>query len=122
MLRSLSYINLILLVCYFLAYLQNGSAFTVFGLLGATVFSWLILRRLEGQKPFRFAENLFAVITLGFCFWLTLGAVNQLLDAIDYQYFPFSLLSLISYSFLLAILLSLHVWQSSREYLLKKDE
>ncbi|CAM4264733.1 hypothetical protein SAMN06265348_108237 [Pedobacter westerhofensis] len=123
MLRTLSYLNLTGAVCYFLAYLQNGSGFVITGLLAAVVFQWLVLRSQErGQSGWSILHWLFAVLTLVFALYLGYGAFFLLLGAMEYQYYPLGTLLLTGSGFILMLSLLFHVFLSWRENLAKKDE
>jgi hypothetical protein len=103
MLRTLSYLNLIFSVIYFLVYLQNGGFGPVSALLGVVVFSWMVLRGLEnGQEKWPLLQWVAALMSLVFAGLTGYGAIVLLLDAVEYQYYPLQVLLLIVSGFLFA--------------------
>ena len=122
MLRSLSYLNLIAAVLYFLVYLQNGSSWPVTGLLCVIVSNWMTLRSLERdhdkwsvlQWPLSFLSLLYALFLLYSAGNLTLGAIN-------YQYFPLDSILLVISGLLFAVLIILQLFLSFREIVVKKS-
>lgn len=123
MLKTLSYLNLALAVCYFLGYLQNSNALVVSGLLAGMVFNWLVLRDLERQQFKRgYFVYLLGLATLLFAAYIGYSAVLLLLDAIGYQYYPFNIILLISSGLFLALCLLLHLLNSAFKYSAKKDD
>ena len=122
MLRTMSYVNLIFAVCYFLAYLQNGSSTVIGGLLIVVVYSWLVLRKLErGERGSNVIQWVLAAGVLIFALYIGYSAVSTLLDAIDYQYFPGSSLLLIGSGLLFSLGLFFHLYLSLGANNEKKD-
>ena len=123
MLKTLSYLNLALAVCYFLGYLQNSHALIISGLLTSMVFNWLVLRDLERQqfKP-GFILYLLGLVTLLFAAYMGYSAVLLSLDAIEYQYYPANSILLISSGLFFALSLLLHLLKSGLKYSSKKDD
>ena len=122
MLRTMSYVNLIFAVCYFLAYLQSGSSTVILGLLVVVVYSWLVLRKLEREEPgWGVVQWLLAACVLVFALYIVYSAVSTLLDAIDYQYFPASSLLLIGSGLLFSLGLFFHLYLSLGANNEKKD-
>lgn len=123
MLKTLSYLNLIFAVCYFLGYLQNSNALVISGLLASLVFNWLALRNLEREQ---FKRTLFVVFlalaTLMFALYIGYSAVFLLTDAIAYQYYPLNTVLLIISGVFFAFSLLLHVFNSALKYSVKKDD
>jgi hypothetical protein len=123
MLRTLSYLNLTAAVCYFLVYLQNGSRLIIAGLLCAVVYQWLVLRSAElGQGGKSVIQRIFAVLTLFFALYLGYGATLLLLSAVEYEYYPLSVLLLSGCGLLLMLALLLHLFLSRSVNSVKKDE
>lgn len=123
MLRTLSYVNLIFAVGYFLAYLQNSSPQVITGLLSVVIFNWLVLRRLEKNN---WRQDIWwwilAVASLGFSGYISYGAIALLLDAADFQYYPSSILILSGSGLLLTISVIFHLFLSFSKINWKKDE
>ncbi|MBB6499681.1 hypothetical protein [Pedobacter cryoconitis] len=89
MLRTLSYLNLVFAVVYFLAYLQDGNRIVVFGLLVVVVFNWMALLNLENEKrDWSLWQWLCAGITLLYALYMGYGAVSLFIDAIGHHYYP----------------------------------
>ncbi|MET1053748.1 MAG: hypothetical protein ABWY16_00430 [Pedobacter sp.] len=123
MLRTLSYLNLIGTVCYFLAYLQNGNSIVITGLLGVIVYQWLSLRNQErGQSSWTVIQLIFAFLTLVFALYLGYGGFSLLLSLMEYQYYPLSSLTLVGYGLLLMFSLLFHLFFSWRANSVKKVE
>jgi hypothetical protein len=124
MLRTLSYLNLIAAVCYFLVYLQNGSRLIIAGLLCAVVYQWLVLRSEElgqgGGNPVM--QRIFAALSLLFALYLGYSAALLLLSAVEYQYYPENMLLLTGSGLLLMLGLLFHLFLSWRANSVKKDE
>jgi len=123
MLKSLSYLNLIISVSYFLAYLQNASRLVVLGLLAVVIFNWMMLVNLERE---RFQPSLvqwiFAAVTLFFAVFLGYGAIQQLLDAIGYYYYPGSMILLIAAGLFFTLTILFHLFLSWSRNSVKKDD
>lgn len=123
MLRTLSYVNLVGTVCYFLAYLQNGSGPVILGLLGVVIYQWLSLRSLElGQSNLTPINLFFAILTLVFAIYLGYSSFSLLLSSMQYQYYPWSSLLLIGAGILLTLSLLFHLFLSWRANSVKKSE
>lgn len=89
MLKNLSYFNLVLAVCYFLLYLQNGSSFVIAGLLGVVVYNWIILRNMErSEKAWKLWQVIPLLLSLFFALYTGFSSFELLLDALDYHFFP----------------------------------
>ena len=118
----MSYVNLIFTVCYFLAYLQNGSAAVIGGLLVVVVYSWLVLRKLEREEHrWNTMQWVLGTGVLILAFYIGYSAVSSLLDAIDYEYFPVSSLLLIGSGLLFSMSLIFHLFLSRSTNNEKKD-
>ena len=123
MLRTLSYLNLIGTVCYFLVYLQNGNPTIILGLLSTIVYQWLILRSQEQERgAWGIIEGFFAVLSLVFALYLGYSAVLLLISVIEYEYYSWNSMLLIGSGLLLMLALLFHLFLSWREKLVKKDE
>lgn len=123
MLRNLSYLNLIFSVCYFLAYLQNGSPLVIFGLLSVVVYNWLILRSMEQQEPKRnLLQWLFGAVSLCFALYITYGDVVLVADAMSYHYYPQSTVILVTAGLLFALSIIFHLFKSYLTISVKKDD
>ena len=119
MLRTLSYLNLLFAVLYFLAYLLNGSRWVVFGLLIVIVFNWMILRSIETlQIKWSVFQWLAGVITLLFASYMGYSAVLLLTDTIEYHYYPAETILLISsgllFSFIIVLQLLMSLYKKNR--------
>jgi hypothetical protein len=112
-----------LTVCYFLAYLQNGSRAVILGLLSAVVFNWLVLWNLErGQSRWSIFQWLLAVLTLLLALSLGYSSLFLLLDVIEYGYYPGAGIILIASGVITMLSLIFHLFFSFIESLVKKDE
>ena len=101
MLRTLSYLNLILAVVYFLGWLQNGSGWIIAGLLFTVVFNWLVLRSMEQAiSGWSFAQWFTAVFTLLFALFTGYSATLLSLSTIEYSNYQWNTLLLIFLGFL----------------------
>lgn len=123
MIRTLSYLNLIFAVIYFLAYLQNGSFEAITGILMVVVFNWMVLRGLEKDSPkwtaFQWVN---AALSLLFAVYISYGATILLLDAISYQYYPMSSMLLSGSGILFALSIFFHVYLAFRNRITKKAD
>ncbi|MBB5635608.1 uncharacterized membrane protein YjjP (DUF1212 family) [Pedobacter cryoconitis] len=115
MLRTLSYLNLIFAVLYFLAYLLNGNHWVVLGLLITVVFNWMILRGMETEQlKWSFFQWLTGIITVLFASWLGYSTILLLMNTIEYHYYPAETVVLIisgllfSFTIFLQLLISLY--------------
>ncbi|MBB6273517.1 uncharacterized membrane protein YjjP (DUF1212 family) [Pedobacter cryoconitis] len=115
MLRTLSYLNLIFAVLYFLAYLLNGNRWVVLGLLITVVFNWMILRDMETEQlKWSFFQWLTGIITVLFASWLGYSTILLLMNTIEYHYYPAETVVLIisgllfSFTIFLQLLISLY--------------
>lgn len=91
--RNLIYLNLILCVGYFLAYLQNSSPAVICGLLSAVLFSWLCLSTAEtGNFRWTLLQWISGILCLLFAVYTGYGAVFLLSGAAEYGYFPAEIL------------------------------
>ena len=113
MLRTLSYLNLVLAVVYFLGWLQNGSGWIIAGLLFTVVFNWLVLRNIE-QASFgwSFPQWFTAVLTLLFAFFTGYSAILLSLSTIEYSNYQWDTLLLIFLGFLFSCTLLSHLFLS----------
>ena len=123
MLRNLSYLNLIVAVLYFLGYLQNGNALAIAGLLSVVVFSWLVLRSLE-RESFRWSlpQWFLSFTSLLYALFLAYSAINLIIDAVGYQYFPLNVVLLIASGLLFALLIILQLFFSLKKFIRKKTD
>ncbi|QNK62700.1 hypothetical protein H7F33_19525 [Pedobacter sp. PAMC26386] len=123
MLRTLSYLNLLFAVLYFLAYLLNGNRWVVFGLLVVIVFNWMTLRNLEtGQAKWEVLQWLAGGITLLYASYMGYGAILLLVDTISYHYYPTETILLIASGFLFAITIFLQLFTALYEKIDKKSD
>lgn len=122
MLKSFSYLNLIISVSYFLGYLQNASRPVIFGLLAAVVFNWMMLVNME-REQFRLTvvQWMFGAITFLFAVFLGYSAIQQLLDAIGYHYYPGSMILLTAAGLLFTLAILFHLFLSWQRNSSKKD-
>ena len=119
--KTLSYLNLIFAVLYFLEYLQNGNPFAIAGVLAVVIFNWMELRGLEREQlKWPVFQWVTAALTLCFALYTGYSAVILLLDAIEYHYYPLASILLISsgLGFTLAILL--HLYLGLKKSIIKK--
>lgn len=123
MLRTLSYLNLIFSVAYFLGYLQNASRWVVLGLLSVVVFNWMVLVNAE-REQFKWSvlQWAFAGLTLLFALFIGYSAVQLLLDAVEHAYYPGSNILLIAAGMLFTLVMLCHLFLSGAKTLVKKDE
>ena len=113
MLRTLSYLNLIFAVLYFLAYLLNGSRWVVFGLLIVIVFNWMVLRGMETlQIKWPVLQWLAGVITFLFASYMGCSTILLLIDTIAYNYYPTETILLISSGLLFSFTIFLQLLTS----------
>ena len=113
MLRTLSYLNLILAVVYFLGWLQNGSGWIIAGLLFTVVFNWLVLRSMEQViSGWSFAQWFTAVFTLFFALFTGYSATLLSLSTIEYSNYQWNTLLLIFLGFLFSGTLLIHLFMS----------
>lgn len=123
MLKTLSYLNLIFAVAYFLEYLQNGNRLTILGLLGVVVYNWLVLRNLEREElKWSVLQWVLACSSLCFALFIGYGAVVLLLDAIDYKYYPWNSVMLITAGTCFMLSIIFHLFISRIESSSKKDD
>lgn len=122
MLSSLSYLNLIAAVLYFLVYLQNGSSWPVAGLLCVIVFNWMTLRSMErGQAKWSVLQWFLSFLSLLYALFLLYSAGNLTLGAINYHYFPLNSSLLVVSGLLFAVLIILQLFLGFREIVVKKS-
>jgi hypothetical protein len=119
MLRTLSYLNLIFAVLYFLAYLLNGNRWVVFGLLIVIVFNWMVLRSMETeQAKWSLLQWVAGLVTLLYASYTGYSAVLLLTDAIEYHYYPAETILLISsgllFSFFIVLQLLMSLYKKNR--------
>lgn len=123
MLRTLSYLNLIFAVLYFLAYLLNGNRWVVFGLLIVIVFNWMVLRGMETLEiKWSVFQWLAGVITLLFASYMGYSTVLLLIDTIGYHYYPAETILLISSGLFLSFTVFLQLLISLYKKIDKKCE
>lgn len=123
MLKTLSYLNLIFAVAYFLEYLQNGNRLTIIGLLAVVVYNWLVLRNLEREElKWSLLQWILACMSLSFGLFIGYGAVNLLLDSIEYKYYPWSSVMLITAGACFMLSIIFHLFISRIESSSKKDD
>lgn len=123
MIRTLSYLNLIFAVLYFLEYLQNGNSFVISGLLATVIFNWLALRSLETEQ-FRWTvfQWLTALFTFSFALFTAYGAIVVLLDAMEYHYYPVATIGLIVCGLFFALSILFHLYLSLGKSIRKKSD
>ena len=123
MIITLSYLNLLFAVIYFLAYLQNGNAFVISGLLAAVVFNWLSLRKTEtGSLKWTVFDWLIGGITCCFAGYTTYSSVVLLTDAIGYNYYPASVTVLIGCGMVFGLTLIFQLYLALVKSIQKKSE
>jgi len=123
MIRTLSYLNLIFAVLYFLQYLQNGNSFVISGLLAAVVFNWMALRSVEnGQFKWTAFHWIIAVLTLCFAVLTGYSAVIILLDAIEYNYYPITSILLFGSGLLFSAVILFHLYLCLVKSIQKKSD
>ena len=121
MLKTLSYLNLMIAVCYFLQYLQNSGPLVVFGILAVVVYNWIVLRNLErGQPGWDWVQWIFAFITVLFALYTGYSGILLLLSAVSYQYYPTDTVLLIVSGLIFGLCLLFHVFLSRTENSMKK--
>jgi len=121
MLKTLSYLNLIIAVCYFLQYLQNSGPLIVFGMLAVVVYNWIVLRNLErGQYGWDGLQWIFALVTVLFALYTGYSSILLLLSAVSYQYYPVDTVLLIGSGLIFSLCLLFHVFLSRTENSVKK--
>ena len=115
MLRTLSYLNLIFAVLYFLTYLLNGNRWVVSGLLIVIVFNWMVLRNMETeQTKWSVLQWAAGFVTLLYASYMGYSAVLLLIDTVSYHYCPAETVLLIvsgllfSFTIFLQLLTSLY--------------
>ena len=123
MIRTLSYLNLIFAVLYFLAYLQNSNSFVITGLLAVVVFGWMTLRSLEKEQfKWTVLQWIAGIMTFFFAVFTGYSALVVLLGAIEYNYYPVSAVVLISCGLLFALSVLLQLYLSLVKSILKKSD
>jgi hypothetical protein len=123
MLRTLSYLNLIFAVLYFLSYLLNGNRWVVFGLLIVIIFNWMVLRGMETlQIKWPVLQWLAGAVTLLFASYMGYSAVLLLIDTVSYHYYPTETILLISSGLLFSFTIFLQLLISLNKKIDKKCE
>lgn len=113
MLRTLSYLNLIFAVLYFLTYLLNGNRWVVSGLLIVIVFNWMVLRNMETeQTKWSALQWLAGFVTLLYASYMGYSAVLLLIDTISYHYYPAETIILIISGILFSFMIFLQLLTS----------
>lgn len=113
MLRTLSYLNLVLAVIYFLGWLQNGNGWIITGLLFTVVFNWLVLRSIEqARSGWSFPQWFTAGFTLLFALFTGYSAILLSLSTIEYSNYQWDTLLLIFLGFLFSCTLLSHLFLS----------
>ena len=113
MLRTLSYLNLVLAVIYFLGWLQNGNGWIIAGLLFTVVFNWLVLRNIEQSRSgWSFPQWFTAGFTLLFALFTGYSAILLSLSTIEYSNYQWDTLLLIFLGFLFSCTLLSHLFLS----------
>jgi len=121
MLRTLSYLNLVFAVVYFLAYLQDGNIIVVLGLLVVVVFNWLALLNLENEKPdWSMWQWFCGGITILYALYMGYGAISLFIDTIAHHYYPGVSVRLIISGLFFAFTIFLQLFKSWQEKIDKK--
>jgi hypothetical protein len=123
MLKISSYFNIIFAVLYFLMYLQNGSSWMISALLMVVVFNWIVLRDLEIERlKWTFFHWVLAGITLAFALYLSYSSILLLLDAVEYHYYVWNNVLLISSGLCFAAVILFQLLFSWSQFQIKKSD
>jgi hypothetical protein len=123
MISTLSYLNLIFSVLYFLEYLQNSNPFVIGGLLAVVIFNWMALRNQEkNQFQWTFVQWITALLTVCFAVFTGYSAVVVLLGAIEYHYYPAAAILLVTAGLLFAITILFHLYLNLDKSIRKKSD
>jgi hypothetical protein len=87
MLKSLSYVNIVLALVYFVAYLMNSYSWPIPAMLLVIVYNGLVIRNVEKEIRFTAVHYALGAVCLLFAGFLTLWVVNIVRSSIAYNYF-----------------------------------
>lgn len=87
MLKSLSYLNIVFAIIYFVCYLMNSYSWPILAMLLIIVYSGLVLRNLEKEVRFTAVHYVPGTFCLIFAGFLTLWTVNIVRSSITHDYF-----------------------------------
>ncbi|SHG80763.1 hypothetical protein [Pedobacter caeni] len=88
MLRSLSYVNILLAIVYLLMFLLNGSTMVILGLLLVVILNILVIKKIQdGWGKTKWIHYGLSLCCLGFAAFLLVGLVHIVRSSIAYHYF-----------------------------------
>lgn len=108
MLRTSSYLNIVLALAYFFGYLLNSYSWPIAAILLVIVFNGMVLRYIENGGPLKPFHYLLAFFNLVFAIFLGIGAFRILQSSIEHHYFGNSSIYL-ALAILFALSIVLHL-------------
>ena len=87
MLRTLSYINIVLALIYYVCYLMNSYSLAAIGILAIMVNSGLVISNIEKGTSLNWLHHCFSALSLLFTGFLITWTVNIIGSSLAYNYF-----------------------------------
>nr|WP_294876409.1 hypothetical protein [uncultured Pedobacter sp.] len=87
MLRSISFINIVLAIVYFLFYLLNSTSYAMIGVFMVIAFSALTIRNAEKNIKPTTISFILGLLVLVFAGFLVVWTYNIILSSLEYDYF-----------------------------------
>lgn len=106
MIKTISYINIILSFTYLILYLLNSYSYAMLGIVLEIILCLLIINTINNEKPFQKVHLALSIICFCFAMLLSTWAINIISSSIAYNYFGNSWLYLfitISYAILILV-------------------